>query len=118
MQGASESTKEEINMDKPKKLPQDPNKLKLMTRELVVKHYRQLENFVDNQEKQLKSMLPPVNRSIEVVRLLGVHGEIVVTLSSRGKLELTVYDVERKPNGDLDFKTYLLFSLEEMLGEK
>lgn len=102
-------------MDKPQKLPQDPNKLKLMTRELVVKNCREWENFVDNQEKQLKSMLPPVNHSREVVRLLGVHGEIVVTLNSRGKLELTVYDVERKSNGDLDFKTYPLFSLEEVL---
>lgn len=105
-------------MDKPKKLPEDPNKLKLMTRELVVKRCRLWEHFVDNQEKELKSMLPPVSRSREVVRLLGVHGELVVTLSSRGKLELTVYDVERKPNGDLDFKTYPLFSLEKVLGEK
>ncbi|NVM23993.1 MAG: hypothetical protein HWN68_19715 [Desulfobacterales bacterium] len=58
-----------------------------------------------------KKLLPPKGRSVELERLMGIHGEIVVTLNSLGKVELTVYDAERQPNGNLGSKTYELLDL-------
>lgn len=59
--------------------------------------------------KTLKIPLPPSGRSRELLRTFvksTFHGEIVVTLNSKGDIDLTVYSIEREANGNLKHVTY------------
>ena len=47
--------------------------------------------------KPMEIQLPPEGRSTELLRefrVPGFHGELVVTLNSKGEMELTVYPLE------------------------